>query len=258
MYIMEKNKLLLFLLAMLPGVSHMYLGMLKKGVFLMSLFLAPIAFIFLTRGGLEIVSCILPVVWCYSFFDTFRYKSYTKEERFHIDIEFYENLKSFWLEEAQPMFLRRRKLVGWLCIFLAVYTFIYNIIGYFVNWFDRVLWFFYVMLSKVPTLLVVIFLFKLGIDLIRSEDDDFVAYQKESKKEYKKQKPQQAEQKYDVACEHCQKEAEIKQEQVIEPENDVQQAEEQQEIVQTQQPEINLEKGEKLVEPIFLEKRIED
>lgn len=43
---MEKNKLFMFLFAMVPGMSHMYLGMLKKGVFLMSLFLAPIGLIF--------------------------------------------------------------------------------------------------------------------------------------------------------------------------------------------------------------------
>ena len=108
---MEKNKLLIFLFALIPGVSHMYLGMLKKGIFLMSLFLAPIALIFLTRGGMEIVSCILPVVWCYSFFDAFRFKCYNKEERHHMDIEFYKSLQLFWEPQTKPILYRRRNLV---------------------------------------------------------------------------------------------------------------------------------------------------
>ena len=29
---MEKNKFLMFLFAMVPGMSHMYLGMMKKGI----------------------------------------------------------------------------------------------------------------------------------------------------------------------------------------------------------------------------------
>lgn len=253
---MEKNKLFLLLFAMVPGMSHMYLGMLKKGIFLMSVFLAPIALIFLTRGGLEIVSCILPIVWCYSFFDTFRYKSYNNEERYHMDMEFYEKLKSFWLEEAQPMVFKRKKLVGLLCIFLAVYTFIYNIIGYFTKLFGEMFWFCYVVLSKVPTLLVVIFLLKMGIDLLRAEDDDFIAY----KKEIKKQKPKQMEQNCPIEGEQKneqeKKEVEQQSVQYTESENNIQQP--QQDTLQTQQPKINLEKGEKVVEPIFLDRRIED
>ncbi len=257
----------MFLFAMVPGLSHMYLGMMKKGIFLMSLFLMPIALIFLTRGGLEIISCILPVVWCYSFFDTFRYKNYSREERYHLDAEFYETLKIFWMEEAGPMFIRRRKLIGVCCIFLAVYTFIYNILGYFTNLFGRIFWSCYIILSKVPTLLVVVFLLKLGIDLLRAEDDDFVAYQmKKQKNKYQEKKEQEIkEQKTE------RKETEdISQQEMIKlekMEDEIVKEEMQQEITpethsvetqDTQQIDIPLEKGEKIVEPIFLEKRIEE
>ncbi len=245
-----------FLFAMVPGMSHMYLGMLKKGVFLMSLFLAPIGLIFLTRGGFEIVSCILPVVWCYSFFDVFRYKSDTKEERYQTDIEFYEKLKIFWQEEAEPMFFRSKKLIGLFCIFLAVYTFIYNIIGYFTNIFGRIFWFCYIILSKVPTLLVVIVLLKLGIDLLRSEDDNFVAY----KKENKKQKQYETELKVNIN-EEQEKTPESEKKETIyntEVKNDLEKTEAAQYDLQTQGEKVNLEKGEKIVEPIFLDRRIEE
>lgn len=257
---MEKNKLFVFLFALIPGVSHMYLGMFKKGIFLMSLFLAPIALIFLTRGGMEIVSCILPVVWCYSFFDAFRYKCYNKEERYHMDIEFYESLQVFWEQQARPMIHRRRKLVGLCCIFLAVYTFIFNIIGYFVNWFGNAFWVFYIVLSKVPTLLVVIFLLKLGIDLLRKEDDDFIAYQKEYTKTYQQSMTQQQcdkEKQQEIKVEYQQqydtKECAEQYTQQTE-QHDEQQKEQQCD----EQQKVDLEKQEKVVEPIFLDKRIEE
>ena len=121
---MEKNKFLMFLFAMVPGMSHMYLGMMKKGILLMSLFLAPLALIFLTRGGLEIISCILPVVWCYSFFDTFRYKNHSKEERYHLDEEFYKVFKIFCLQEAVPMLMRRKISRHLLYFFRSLYLYL--------------------------------------------------------------------------------------------------------------------------------------
>ena len=267
---MEKNKLLIFLFALLPGVSHMYLGMLKKGIFLMSLFLAPIALIFLTRGGMEIVSCILPVVWCYSFFDAFRFKCYNKEERHHMDIEFYESLQIFWEQQTKPMLYRRRKLVGLCCIFLAIYTFIFNIIGYFVNWFGNAFLVFYIVLSKVPTLLVVLFLLKLGIDLLRKEDDDFVAYHKEYTKTSQKDIQQCTTQQHHDTEQHTQNNEtqqhhdteqqnnETQQHHDTEQQNNETQQQYQQQCDDEKHINVDLNKKEKIVEPIFLEKRIEE
>ncbi len=230
---MEKNKLFILLFAMVPGMSHMYLGMLKKGVFLMSLFLAPFGLIFLTRGGMEIISCVLPVVWCYSFFDTFRCKGYTKEVRYRMDAEFLEAAKVFWKKEAEPMLYRKRKWVGLFCIFLAIYTFIYNIIGYFLNWFGgRIFWGFYIILSKVPTLLVVLLLLKLGIDLLKKEEEDFVIYDKEKST---KQNEYTADEQSSVHLQQTER------------------TEKQQDFAKEQ-----TEKEGKVVEPIFLEKRIEE
>ena len=235
---MEKNKLFLFLFAMIPGMSHMYLGMLKKGVFLMSLFLAPIGLIFLTRGGMEIISCVLPVVWCYSFFDTFRYKGYTKEVRYRMDAEFFDSAKAFWQQEAEPMLYRRRKWVGLFCIILAIYTFIYNIIGYFFNWFGgKVFWAFYIILSKVPTLLVVLLLLKLGIDLLKKEDEDFVIYHKQNNMQ----------QKQTVSTKTEQTDTNIQQQEVVNNDKE-----------EVDYVEKNIEEDGKVVEPIFLEKRIEE
>ena len=105
---MEKSKFFTFIFALLPGMGHMYVGMMKKGISLMLAFLAPIAVIFLTRG-FEVIGFLLPIVWCYSFFDVFRCRVYPKPVREQMDEEFYQWLKNFWLEDLEPMLLRRRK-----------------------------------------------------------------------------------------------------------------------------------------------------
>lgn len=58
-----------FICALFPGVGHMYLGQLKKGIQLLALFLiiGPV----LRLVGLGYIATVLKlVIWCYCFFDT--------------------------------------------------------------------------------------------------------------------------------------------------------------------------------------------
>lgn len=66
----NRNKFLTFVLAFIPGVGQMYLGLFKKGMQLLALFFLvdPV----LSFIGLGFFSEILQIViWCYAFFDTF-------------------------------------------------------------------------------------------------------------------------------------------------------------------------------------------
>ena len=64
----QNRKIIACLLSVVPGAGHMYLGYQKMGLELMSLFFFSIFFIDWTRISLFIF--ILPVIWCYSMFDT--------------------------------------------------------------------------------------------------------------------------------------------------------------------------------------------
>lgn len=67
---MKKNKFLTFIFALIPGAGHMYLGYMKKGISVMTLFCGTFALIGML--SFEYLIAALPIIWFYSFFDTFR------------------------------------------------------------------------------------------------------------------------------------------------------------------------------------------
>lgn len=66
----KRNGLITFISALIPGVGYMYLGLIKKGVQTLALFLMVDYFLpLLGIGFLE--NIILIPFWCYTFFDTY-------------------------------------------------------------------------------------------------------------------------------------------------------------------------------------------
>ncbi|MBR3762104.1 MAG: hypothetical protein IKK59_05120 [Lachnospiraceae bacterium] len=64
--IKKKNGFLTFIFSLVPGAGEMYMGFMKQGVSLMSMFFAVI---FLTSWmRADILMCAGIVIWCYSFF----------------------------------------------------------------------------------------------------------------------------------------------------------------------------------------------
>ncbi|MEG2852692.1 MAG: hypothetical protein RR879_07545, partial [Hydrogenoanaerobacterium sp.] len=75
---MKKNSFLTFCFAFIPGAGQMYLGMMKRGVSIMLAF----AVITAVAGflNLPLISVVLPVIWFFSFFDTFNIKGMSYDE----------------------------------------------------------------------------------------------------------------------------------------------------------------------------------
>jgi len=64
----KKGSFLTFCFSLMPGAGHMYMGFMKTGVSLMSLFFA---IIFISSWlGIGSVLYLLPVLWFYAFFDS--------------------------------------------------------------------------------------------------------------------------------------------------------------------------------------------
>ena len=63
---MKKNSFFTFCFAFIPGAGEMYLGMMKKGLAVMSVFwgVCAIAWFF----QFEFLLWLLPIIWFYSFF----------------------------------------------------------------------------------------------------------------------------------------------------------------------------------------------
>ena len=69
----DRKKIRIFLCALWPGGGYMYFGMMKKGTMVMALFTA-VTGLTLTIGW-KFLAFLLPVIWCYCFFDTFHVAS---------------------------------------------------------------------------------------------------------------------------------------------------------------------------------------
>ncbi len=63
----EKSKLVTVILSALPGVGHMYLGWLQRGLVFMAAFL--MAIFLLDWTGLSLFGFLMPVIWFYNLFD---------------------------------------------------------------------------------------------------------------------------------------------------------------------------------------------
>lgn len=72
-----KSKVLTFLLSFIPGVGHLYLGLLTRGLQFMLLFFGAIFVISLIE--LEELIILMPIIWFYSLFDALQKYDLLKE-----------------------------------------------------------------------------------------------------------------------------------------------------------------------------------
>lgn len=74
---MSTKMLLSILLSVIPGVGHMYLGLMKKGIQLMASFF--IAWYFVNDLRVSAFMVVIPIIWAYSVFDAM-HKASSEEE----------------------------------------------------------------------------------------------------------------------------------------------------------------------------------
>lgn len=101
----KKSRFLAFIFSFMPGAGHMYLGFMKMGLSLMGEFFF---LIFLANFfRIDSLIYILPLVWCYSFFDCINKCSLNDEEfayiedRYLIDFEYILRLDRNKLKKSQ-------------------------------------------------------------------------------------------------------------------------------------------------------------
>lgn len=164
---MKPNNFLTFVFALIPGAGQMYLGMMKKGVSIMALFCGIIALIGFFR--LDFLAMLLPVIWFYTFFDTFNTRSIPYEQRIASD-KFMFGSQDLFKDSWQAVFEKRHRLLGGILIALGLYMLYQNVYSRFsyLIWeyigHDNLL---YRFIENIPTLLVSLLIIGLGIHLLR-------------------------------------------------------------------------------------------
>lgn len=122
---MKKNIFLTFCFSFVPGAGQMYQGYMKRGLSILILFSAFAAIFGTISIPLFIIP--LPVIYIYSFFDTFYIRnSFSKEEKiedkFIWDTMDIESLKKTFKISSN------KKIIGIVLIFVGLYIIISNIL----------------------------------------------------------------------------------------------------------------------------------
>lgn len=168
--IKRKNNFLAFCFSLLPGAGHMYLGFIKHGVSLMTLFFGSLFIaIYLNIGAL---SLFLPIIVCYSFFDTINKNSlsdqdfYALEDKYVFDIEA-DDFKKLLQGKFRPAIALILIIIGIQLLFSNLYSLLLTFLP---SRFSNLLYHTLLpLLNRLPQLLIGLFIIALGLRLIRGK-----------------------------------------------------------------------------------------
>lgn len=166
--IRKKSSFLTFCFAFLPGAGQMYMGFMKRGVSLMSSFFL---FIFLS-SWLQLGPLILaiPVIWFYSFFDTFNLRSSPDDEFYALEDNYLlvpDFVKSKVWQGRYRMIIALALIVAGCAI---LWNNLYDIFGWIMPEYMRKL--VYRFGYYFPQFLIGVGIIALGIYLIRGKKKD--------------------------------------------------------------------------------------
>lgn len=183
----HKSGFLTFVFAFFPGAGQMYLGYMRRGASLTTLFFGIIgvaAFLNMSYVGLFAL-----VVYMYSFFDTFNLRRQTPQQaamnpdRWLVD-------PSMLLETDWKGLIRRyHRVIGVVLVIFGVYSLYQNFVApalYGLSYIWEGLWWLRVMLDGLSTVAVAAVLILFGLYLLRSPEhsegageEEYVAYKGE-------------------------------------------------------------------------------
>lgn len=127
--IRKKSKGWTFIFSLLPGAGEMYMGFMKQGVSIMGLFFATIAVAAtLNIGPLTIV---LPIIWCYSFFNVHNMYSLSDEEFYALEDDYI-----FYLDRILPInqwSKQQNKIVAGILIIAGICIFWNECVDYLIG-----------------------------------------------------------------------------------------------------------------------------
>ena len=170
---MMKNGILTFLFAFCPGAGQMYQGYMKRGLSLITMFCVA----FGAGTLLEVLYVAMPIVWMYSFFDTFNLRAQILADTAPED-DYLIHFDPRDRRLAQAL-LDSHKLVGWLLIafgaLIAYQNLIMNTLGDLVyRWghSSPVFRALYLVMDSLPDVVVCVVLIVCGVWLVKGPRPD--------------------------------------------------------------------------------------
>lgn len=171
--IRKKSSFLTFCFSFLPGAGQMYMGFMKRGVSLMSAFFLLIFIaVWLTLGLLMLA---MPVLWFFSFFDTFNLHSMPDDEFYAME-DNYLIIPEFAKEKSRIMQSKYRNVLAIALLVIGFAILWNNLYGLF-RWMlpEAVRVAVYRLGYYLPQLLIGCSIIALGLYLIRGKKKDLDA-----------------------------------------------------------------------------------
>lgn len=115
---MKKGNFLTIFFSFLPGAGHMYMGLMKMGLSIMSAFF----FVIFLSTWLHIgpLLFVLPLIWFYSFFDCINRQSLSQEEFSLMEDNYMFSVDKLFNWDKN-LFKRRRLFFGVLLVCMGIY-----------------------------------------------------------------------------------------------------------------------------------------
>ncbi|MFA9381969.1 MAG: hypothetical protein ACERKO_13020, partial [Acetanaerobacterium sp.] len=149
---MKKSRFLVLLFSLIPGAGEMYLGMMKTGVMIMSLFCGIIVLGNWLR--FEFIFFALPVLWFYSFFNVHNQKHLAPEWLKQQDDRLFSGTNGFLEGRLKSVFEKRHKIIGVACIAIGAYALFDNTVSPYLYQLEDIIPPLYALLRNLPTLIV--------------------------------------------------------------------------------------------------------
>lgn len=159
----KKSGFLTFCFSLIPGAGEMYMGFMKQGVSIMAIFWLLV--FFASFFNLGPVLFILPILWCYSFFNVHNIRGMADEEFYALEDDYLFHLD----ENALTGKLKGKQssLLAWGLIIVGV-AILWNYVTGYIRWLlpSEIYW---DIMDGVPQVAIAVLLIWCGAYLIRGK-----------------------------------------------------------------------------------------
>ena len=173
----KKNRFLLFCLSFLPGAGEMYLGFMKMGLSLLSLF--ALIIIITVYSNIGVMGLVVFVICVYGFFHANNLGALSDEEFYQIEDEYLfglgekdmNSLKDFFMGKYRKVFAVILILFGVSMLWQTFCRFLRHMVGsdYYNKYISG---FMNTVSSDVPRMIIAFLIILFGIKLIRGKKEE--------------------------------------------------------------------------------------
>ncbi len=159
----KKSGFLTFCFSLVPGAGEMYMGFMKQGLSIMALFWG-IIFI-ASYMNIGPVLLILPILWCYSFFNVHNLRGMSEEEFYSVEDDFLFHIDR--MIEMKKWSKKQNNILAGILIVIGG-TVLWNNFMDYLQWLIPG-WLYWSIMEDIPQIIIALILIGIGVTMIRGK-----------------------------------------------------------------------------------------